>query len=107
MKKLLSLLLSAVMLLVPVIGSAETATGYGYFTIANPILGAIYAFFFSNKIGKQLTKAVLTTVILTVLVLLLCHFGFGIIPVGQAVLISYIPLLGLLLILWYLIGHTL
>ena len=76
-------------------------------TIANPILGAIYAFFFSNKIGKQLTKAVLTTVILTVLVLLLCHFGFGIIPVGQAVLISYIPLLGLLLILWYLIGHTL
>lgn len=38
MKKLLSLLLSAVMLLVPVIGSAETATGYGYFTIANPIL---------------------------------------------------------------------
>lgn len=38
MKKLFSLLLSVVMLLVPVIGCAEASSGYGYLTIANPYL---------------------------------------------------------------------
>lgn len=76
-------------------------------TLANPILGAIYAFFFSGKLGKQPGKAVLTTAILTALTLLLCHFGFGMIPISASVLPSYIPLAALLLILWYLIGHIL
>lgn len=75
--------------------------------VINPILGAIYAFFFSNKVGRQLTRAVLTTLLLTVLVILLSHFGYSVIPVDEASLGSYIPLALALLLLWYLIGHIL
>lgn len=76
-------------------------------TIVNPILGAIYAFFFSNSIGKQLSKAVLTTIILTAAVLILSHFGFGVFTLSGSFSLSYIPVLALVLALWYLIGHIL
>lgn len=75
-------------------------------TVVNPVLGAVYAFFFSNRTGKQISKAVLTTTLLAALVLLLTHFGFGIIP-NESTLPSCIAVLVLLLPLWYLIGHLL
>ena len=73
----------------------------------NPILGAIYAFFFSNVIGKQITKAVLTTMILTVLAIVLEYFGYTVLYIAGAALGTYTPLLIVLLALWYLIGHIL
>lgn len=76
-------------------------------TVVNPIIGGIYAFFFSNIIGKQLTKAVFTTVVLCILVYLLGHFGYTIISISVASLTAYIPLAIVCLILWYLIGHHL
>lgn len=74
-------------------------------TVANPILGAIYAFFFSNRIGKQLSKAVLTTGILAALVLLLHHFGYDKLPMDAATLPAYIPVTAVLLVIWYLTGQ--
>lgn len=76
-------------------------------TAVNPIFGAMYTFFFSNFIGKQLTKAVFTTVILCVIVYLLEYFGFTVICITAAALTAYIPLVIVLLLLWYLIGHVL
>ena len=76
-------------------------------TVVNPILGAIYAFFFSNIIGKQVTKAIFTTVLLCVVVFLMSHFGFTVIHIGIASLQAYIPLAVVCLILWYVIGHIL
>lgn len=76
-------------------------------TIANPIIGAIYTFFFASKIGKQLSKAVLTTLILCAVVYLLGYFGFGLVSITPAALKGYIPTLAVLLVLWYLIGHVL
>ncbi len=76
-------------------------------TIANPILGAIYAFFFSSHIGKQLSKAVLTTAVLTVLALALEYMGYTAFCISAGVLMSYLPLVAVLLVLWYLIGHVL
>ena len=76
-------------------------------TIANPIIGAIYTFFFANIIGKQLSKSVLTTVILCGVVYALQHFGFAMICISVTALAAYIPLILALLILWYLIGHVL
>jgi len=73
----------------------------------NPIIAAIYAFFFSNKIGKQLSKAVLTTLILTVLVLLLHHFGYSVISISTESLSAYLPLAAALLALWFIIGNIL
>lgn len=76
-------------------------------TIANPIIGAIYTFFFANIIGKQLGKSVLTTVILCVVVYVLQHFGYAVIGIAAASLTAFIPLILALLVLWYLIGHVL
>ncbi len=76
-------------------------------TAINPIFGGIYAFFFSNAIGKQLTKAVFTTVLLCALFLLIEHFGFFAISISETSLIGYLPAVGMVLVLWYLLGHTL
>lgn len=75
-------------------------------TIANPVIGAIYAFFFSNHIGKQISKAVMTTTVLTVLVIALQHFGITGISIAAGVLLSYLPLVLVLLVLWYLVAHV-
>ncbi len=76
-------------------------------TVVNPILGGIYAFFFSNKLGRQLSKSILTTVILCGVFYALEHFGYGVICISAAALLSYLPMLLVLLLLWYLIGHVL
>lgn len=76
-------------------------------TATNPILGAVYTFFFSTLVGKQISKAVLTTAVLTALVFVLNHLGVGLLLITEAALIAYIPAFAVLLILWYLIGHIL
>lgn len=76
-------------------------------TATNPILGAVYTFFFSNLVGKQLSKAVLTTVLLTVSVFILNHIGVGLLLITETALIAYLPAIAVLLVLWYLIGHVL
>lgn len=76
-------------------------------TMANPIIGAIYAFFFSHRIGKQISKAVLTTVILTSVVLLLGHYGILVFSVAEEAMSAYIPVPAVMLVIWYLVGHIL
>lgn len=73
----------------------------------NPVLGGIYAFFFSHLIGKQVTKAIFTTILLSIVFYLLERFGYTIICIASAALPAYIPLILVLLVLWYLIGHVL
>lgn len=75
--------------------------------VSNPFLGAMYTFFFSNVIGKQLSKAVFTSAILCAIVYALEYLGYTIICISASALIAYIPLLIVLLALWYLIGHVL
>lgn len=76
-------------------------------SIANPFLGAMYTFFFSSVIGKQLSKAVFSSMILCAVVYLLEYFGYTVICITAAALTAYIPLAIVLLLLWYLIGHAL
>ena len=73
----------------------------------NPIFGALYTFFFSSLVGKQLSKAIFTTFILTALVVALNYFGTTLLCIAGTALAAYIPLLIVLLVLWYLIGHLL
>lgn len=93
----------AVMLL---LGVLNLILGFVLATV-NPILGAVYTFFFSNIIGKQLSKAVLTTILLSAVFALLEYFGYTVILISEAALAAYIPLIVILLILWYLTGHVL
>ena len=73
----------------------------------NPIFGALYTFFFSSLVGKQLSKAIFTTLVLTAVVVALDYFGTTMLCIAGTALAAYIPLLIVLLILWYLIGHLL
>lgn len=75
--------------------------------VTSPFLGAMYTFFFSNVIGKQLSKAIFTSAILCVVFYLMDFFGYTVICVTAASLLTYIPLGLVLLLLWYLIGHVL
>ncbi len=73
----------------------------------NPIIGALYTFFFSNIIGKHLARAMVTTALLTGLVVLLNVLEITLIPIAAAALTAYVPLLIVVLVLWYIIGHIL
>ncbi|MBQ3000555.1 MAG: hypothetical protein IJD63_02280 [Oscillospiraceae bacterium] len=68
----------------------------------NPIIGALYTFFFANIIGKQLTRSALTTALLTVLVFGLERLGIASIGIALGSLLLYIPYGAGLLGLWYL-----
>lgn len=68
----------------------------------NPIIGALYTFFFANIIGKQLTRSVLTTAILALLVYGLEQLGVQSISIALDSLMLYIPYGAGLLGLWYL-----
>ena len=76
-------------------------------SITNPFLGAMYSFFFSNVIGKQLSKALFTSGILCVILYLMDTFGFIVIIITPAALLTYIPLAVAMVALWYLIGYLL
>ena len=97
------LILLAVMMLS---GLASLVLGL-VIAVSNPFLGAMYTFFFSTVIGKQLSKAVFSSAILCVIVFLLEYFGYTVISITAAALLAYIPLALILLLLWYLIGHVL
>lgn len=75
--------------------------------VVNPIFGAIYTFFFSNIIGKQLTKAVFSSLIVGIVFFLTDYFGYAAIAISAPALLAYGPLLAVLLVLWYLMGHVL
>lgn len=76
-------------------------------TTVNPLIAALYTFFFANVVGKQITKAILTTAILAGLVLVLQKMGVVAISIASAAFAAYIPLILLLVVLWYIIGKLL
>ena len=76
-------------------------------TTVNPLIAALYTFFFANVVGKQITKAILTTAIIGGLVFVLQKMGVVAISIVSAALAAYIPLIILLVVLWYIIGKLL
>ena len=70
-------------------------------------MAVLYNFFFANIIGKQLSKAILTTALLTALVCLLNYLQISTVYIASAALAAYLPLLIIILVLWYVIGHLL
>ena len=78
-----------------------------FLIVVNPIIGALYTFFFSNIFGKQITKAFFTSAIIIAIAFLLDHLGYTVISISIPALAGYVPLLILSLVLWYLIGYLL
>ncbi len=75
--------------------------------ITNPFLGAMYSFFFSNIVGKQISKAIFTSAVICGILYLMDYFGMVVILISPAALLTYIPLALVMLALWYLVGHLL
>ena len=88
------------------LGALKLLVGIALATI-NPIIGALYTFFFSTLVGKQLSKAMLTTLLICGLVYVLNYIGCTVISIASAALIAYIPLLILLVIIWYVLTRIL
>jgi hypothetical protein len=75
----------------------------GALTLINPILGLFYAFFFQKNIGKQLLKAILTTLLVTALVCVLNYISFTGITIAAVSILTYLPIILVGLVLWYVI----
>ena len=99
-------ILLAILILMLLTGALKFLVGL-VLTTVNPLIAALYTFFFANVIGKQITKAILTTAILAGLVLVLREMGVVAISIASAAFAAYIPLIVLLVVLWYIVGKLL
>jgi hypothetical protein len=96
-------ILLALLVLLLLTGALKILVG-ALLTTVNPIIGGLYTFFFATVIGKQISKATLTTVILAGLIIALKYAGVTFISIASAALIAYVPILILLIILWYIVS---
>lgn len=99
-------ILLAILVLMLLTGALKFLVGL-ILTTVNPLIAALYTFFFANVVGKQITKAMLTTAILAGLVWFLQKIGVVAISIAAAALAAYIPLIILLVVLWYIVGKLL
>lgn len=95
-------ILLALLILLLLTGALKVLVG-AVLTTINPIIGGLYTFFFATLIGKQITKAVLTTVILSGIVIGLHYVGISVISIASDALLAYVPILVLLVVLWFIV----
>lgn len=98
--------LLAILILMLLTGALKLLVGVILSTV-NPLIGALYTFFFATIVGKSVTRAVFTTGLLVLLITALKYIGVTAISIAASVLIVYLPFLLLLLILWYVINRLL
>ncbi len=99
-------ILLILLVLMLAVGAFKILIGAAIATV-NPLVGALYTFFFATFIGKSLSKSVLTTLILSGLVWGLNYLGITTVAIATAVLVAYIPLMIALVIIWYVVNKIL
>lgn len=97
--------LLALLILMLLTGALKYVVGL-LLTTVNPVIAALYTFFFANIVGKQITKAVLTTAILSGIIVLLEDIGITSLSLLEGALVAYIPFLLLLILVWYLVSRV-
>ena len=97
------IILLAILLLMLLTGALRFVLGLILATV-NPLIAALYTFFFATLIGKQITKAVLTTGILSGVILLMQDLSITSLSLMPEALIAYVPFLLLLIPVWYLVS---
>lgn len=97
-------ILLGVLMIMLLTGALKVVVG-ALLTTVSPIIGGLYTFFFATVIGKQVTKAILTTVILSGLIFLLNYLGCTVISVASAALMAYVPFVIIIIVLWYIVYH--
>ena len=96
-------ILLGILLLMLLTGALRFLLGLILATV-NPLIAAFYTFFFATVVGKQITKSVLTSALLSGLVLLMEKMGITTLSLMTGALVAYIPFLLLLVIIWYISG---
>ncbi len=94
-------ILLAILIVMLLTGALKIVIG-ALITTVDPLIAALYTFFFANFIGKMITKAVLTTLLLTGLVYVLNLLGCTELLISVNALTGYIPFAVALVFLWYL-----
>ena len=97
-------ILLALLILLLLTGALKLLVGI-LLSSVNPIIAALYTFFFATIVGKLLTRAIATTGLLTIIVYILQQIGVARIPVSPSALLIYLPYLAILAGFWYLIHH--
>lgn len=97
------MILLALLVLLLLTGALKLLVGL-FLSTVNPVIAALYTFFFANVIGKMITRSMVTTAILGALVYGLGLIGITTICIALGALAAYIPLLILLIMLWYLVA---
>ena len=101
-----SMILLGLLVLLLAVGCMKFLVGFAIATV-NPIIAALYTFFFANAVGQQLSKSILTTALLTALVYGLNIIGLTVIPIDLTALMGYLPFLGVLAAVWYIVNQIL
>jgi DNA-binding MarR family transcriptional regulator len=60
----------------------------------------MYTFFFSTLVGKQISKAVFSSAVICLILYLMDLFGFVLVIISPAALLTYIPFAIAMLVLW-------
>ncbi len=94
--------LLAILILLLLTGALKLIVGLIMATVS-PIIAVLYTFFFASLVGKQITRAVFTTALLTGLVYFMEHLGVVSISIAAGALVAYIPFILVLLVVWYLV----
>lgn len=79
----------------------------GILAFINPLLSIFYFFFFRQDIGKQLLRAMLTTLFIGALVYALNVLSYTAIPIATVAVATYLPVILLGLIIWFVISKFL
>lgn len=99
-------ILLALLMLLLLVGALKIIVGAVLATV-HPLIGAFYTFFFATVVGKALSKAVLTTAILSGIIAAMNYIGVTAVSIAGEALIAYIPLLIVLVIIWYIVSRIL
>ena len=92
--------LLAILILMLLTGALKLVVGAVMATV-NPLIAVLYTFFFASFVGKQITRAVLTTALVAGLVYLMGYLGIASLCIAAGALALYIPFLVVMIIMWY------
>ncbi len=96
--------LLAVLAVLILTGSLKLIVGVAL-GISNPVIGALYTFFFSNFIGRALARSILSAGLITALVVLMNSMELVTITIVSSTLIALIPVLLVIILLWYIVDR--
>lgn len=76
-------------------------------SMIDPFLSLFHSFFFKQDTGKHLMRAILSTILLTILVVVLNYLSYTAISITSAAVMAYLPIIFFGLVLWYVIAQFL